>query len=214
MSLPCCSGKLQKAPEKIHWKPASIWFQEETIISLSCSETGQEIVTLPVDGVKGQLPVAAKVFCISRLELTLPWAPGLTPAILPIRLLTPQEFRLPWNEYLRDTKSDDCHLQEPTQEHWCGNWANDRTCEALLQKQSSHIFYAVLAFLGSPHSYGFLIFADVKESMLWGSFPSACRTSRNENSRVALDESVQVSPLHNRALVQWACWWDEYCSWR
>jgi len=38
--------------------------------SQSCSETGQGIVTLPVDGIKGYLPVAAKVICISKLELT------------------------------------------------------------------------------------------------------------------------------------------------
>lgn len=76
-------------------------------------------------------------------------------------------------------------------------WANDRICEALLQKQSSHIFLTLfLAFLR------FLTFADVKESMLWSSFPKASRTSRSDNSRVALDESVQVSPLGNRALVQ------------
>lgn len=38
-NLPFCKGNAQKAPEKNHWKPTSIWFQEEAIISLRAAQS-------------------------------------------------------------------------------------------------------------------------------------------------------------------------------
>lgn len=39
--------------------------------SQRCSETGQRVVTLPVDEAKGQVPGATEVFCKVRTDLAL-----------------------------------------------------------------------------------------------------------------------------------------------